>query len=43
MCLDVAAVSKELATLIPTEVPDDPIYFTIIEGRVHIPEIVLKN
>jgi hypothetical protein len=36
-------VSNEPSVLIPTEVPEDPIYFKIIEGRVHIPEVVLQK
>ncbi|XP_062572701.1 uncharacterized protein LOC134234651 [Saccostrea cucullata] len=37
-------VKEELTGLIPLdEVPDDPIYFTFINGNVHIPEVVLRK
>lgn len=41
---DVEKVKEELTGLIPLDdVPDDPIYFTFINGNVHIPEVVLRK
>ena len=36
-------MSAELTSLVPDEVPKDPIYFTFIDGKVHIPQIVLSQ
>lgn len=41
---DVDEGKEELTGLIPLdEVPDDHIYFTFINGNVHIPEMVLRK
>lgn len=41
---DVDEGKEELTGLIPLdEVPDDHIYFTFINGNVHIPKVVLRK
>lgn len=36
-------VTQDLTSMLPGDLPEDPVYICFVNGKVHIPEVVLRN